>query len=80
MGYIVDLTIVMHRLSTMEISEANVIAVLESYATSSEIAQLHNDIRTFSSHIPGSHLGDIDYTLNEIIRLIEEHRVQVPQT
>ena len=50
MGYIVDLTIVMHRLSTMEISEANVIAVLESYATSREIAQVHNDIRTFSSH------------------------------
>jgi hypothetical protein len=79
MAYIVDLTILMHRLSTIEISEERVLLTLQDYAKSGEIAQVHNDIRTFCSRIPSSRLGDRDYTLIEIIRLIEKHCVQVPQ-
>ena len=80
MAYIVDLTIIMHRLSGMKISEESAVSTLKSYARSEEIAQVHNDIRAFSSRIPGSLLSDKDYTFDEIIRLIEEHRVQVPRT
>jgi hypothetical protein len=77
MAYIVDLTIIMHRLSAIEISEKRVVSTLEDYARSGEIAQVHNDIRAFSSRIP--RLGDKDDTFDEIIRLIEKHRVQVPR-
>ncbi|KAN0124243.1 hypothetical protein V8E52_001892 [Russula decolorans] len=80
MAYIVDFTIIMHRLSAIEISEESVVSTLESYARSGEIAQVHNDIRAFSSRIPGPRLSDKDYTFDEIIRLIEKHRVQVPRT
>ena len=76
MAYIVDLEIIMHRLSAIEISEERVISTLESYARSREIAQVHNDIRAFSSRILGTRLRGNDYTLDEIIRLIEKHRVQ----
>jgi len=79
MAYIVDLTILMHRLSAIEISQERVISALQDYAKSGEIAQVHNDIRAFSNRIPSSRLGDKDYTFIEIIRLIEKHRVQVPQ-
>ncbi|KAF8333731.1 hypothetical protein F5887DRAFT_1259834 [Amanita rubescens] len=79
MAYIVDLTIVMHRLSAIDISEESVVSALEDYAKSPEIAQVHNDIRTFCECIPTSRLGDKDYTLEETIRLIEKHRVQAPQ-
>jgi len=80
MAYIVDLTIIMHRLSAIEISEESAVSTLKSYARSGEIAQVHNDIRAFSSRIPGPRLSDKDYTFDEIIRLIEKHRVQVPRT
>jgi hypothetical protein len=69
----------MHRFSAIEISEERVVSTLQDYAKSREIAQVHNDIRTFSNRIPSSRLGDKDYTLNEILRLIEKHRIQVPQ-
>ncbi|KAF8521772.1 hypothetical protein BU17DRAFT_87676 [Hysterangium stoloniferum] len=79
MGYVIDLTIVMHRLSSaVEISEKTVESVLVDYAKSSQISQVHNDIRKFINDNPLLHLGDNDYTLKEIIRLIEKHRVQVP--
>ena len=79
MAYIVDLTIVMHRLSAVDISEKSVVSALHDYAKSAEIVQVHNDIRTFCGNIPSSRLDDKDYTLDETIRLIEKHRVQVPQ-
>ena len=79
MAYIVDLTIVMHRLSAIDISEESVLSALKDYAKSAEIAQVHNDIRRFCACIPCSRLGDKDYTLDETIRLIEKHRVQAPQ-
>lgn len=69
----------MHRLSVIEISEERVVSTLQDYAKSGQIAQVHNDIRTLSNRIPSSRLGDKDYTLNEIVRLIEKHRIQVPQ-
>jgi len=78
MAYIVDLTIIMHQLSATEISEERVVTALKDYARSGEIAQVHNDIRAFSSRIPS--LSDKDDTFDKIIRLIEDHRVQVPQT
>ena len=73
MAYIVDLTRIMHRLSATEISEERVVSTLKDYARS-----VHNDIRAFSSRI--WRLGDKDDTFDEIIRLIEKHRVQVPGT
>jgi hypothetical protein len=81
MAYIVDLTIIMHRLSEIEISEECVVSTLKDYARSGEIAQVHNDIRAFSSRILGPHRRrDKDPTFEEIVRLIEKHRVQVPRT
>jgi len=80
MAYIVDLTILMHRLSADEISEKHVISTLQDYATSGEIAQVHNDIRSFASGIRSLPLGNRDCTLDEVIRLIEQHHAQVPQT
>ncbi|KAN0109799.1 hypothetical protein V8E52_008905 [Russula decolorans] len=52
----------MHRLSAIEISEERVVSTLQDYARSREIAQVHNDIRTFSNRIPSSRLRDKDYT------------------
>jgi len=80
MGYIADLTIVMHRLSAVEISKESVVSVLQGYARSEEISQVHNDIRKFVNENSTFRLRDKDYTLNEIIRLIESHLVQVPRT
>jgi len=57
-AYIIDLTILMHRLSAIEISEERVVSTLQDYARSREIARVHNDICTFSNRIPGSRLGD----------------------
>jgi len=79
MGYIVDLTIVMRRLSAVEVSKERVVSVLEDYAKSGNISQVHNDIRKFISNIPTRWLGDRDYVLNEIIRLIEVYCIQAPQ-
>jgi len=75
MAYVVDLTIVMHRLFTVDVSEDHVVSVLESYAKSGEIARVHHDIREFVSSSGLCHLGE-DNVLNEIIRLIEKHRVE----
>ena len=77
MAYIVDLTILMHRLSEIEILEERVISTLQDYARSGEIAQVHNDIRTFSRRMPSLRLEGNDAALTEIIRLIVF--VQVPQ-
>jgi hypothetical protein len=79
MGYIIDITIVMHRLSSaVDVSEQTVESVLKDYAKSSQISQVHNDIRRFINHNFPLRLRDNDYTLNEIIRLIEKYRIQVP--
>jgi hypothetical protein len=82
MAYIVDLTILMHRLSEIEILEEHVISTLQDYARSGEIAQVHNDIRTFSgpSRIPSLRLEANDAALTEIIRLIEKHRARSGST
>jgi hypothetical protein len=78
MAYIVDLTVVMHRLSAVDISQERVLSVVKGYARSAEIAQVHNDIRTFCER--KSRLRDRDHVLDEIIRLIEKHRDQAPRT
>jgi hypothetical protein len=80
MAYIVDLTILMHRMSEMEISEERVISTLQDYARSGEIAQVHNDIRTFSGRVPNLRLEGNDAALTEIIRLIEKHCVRSSST
>jgi hypothetical protein len=80
MAYIVDLTILMHRLSEIEMSEEHVISTLQDYARSGEIAQVHNDIRTFSVRVPNLRLEGNDAALIEIIRLIEKHRVRSSST
>jgi len=79
MAYIVDLTILMHRLFEIEMSEERVISTLQDYAKSGEIAQVHNDIRMFSGGMPSLRLEGNDDALNEIMRLIKRHCVQVPQ-
>jgi len=73
MGYVVDLTILMHRLFAVDVSEERVVSVLEGYAKSGEIVQVHNDIRKFVNSSNLRHLGE-DNVLNEIIRLIGKHR------
>ncbi|KAJ7826412.1 hypothetical protein B0H13DRAFT_2440642, partial [Mycena leptocephala] len=73
MGYVVDLTIVMHRLFAVEVSEERVVSVLEDYAKSGEITQVHNDIRTFVNSNSRTRQSK-DNVLLEIIRLIEKHR------
>jgi len=78
MAYIVDLTILMYRLSEIEISEERVISTLQDYARSGEIAQVHNAIRAFSGRVPNLRLEGNDAALAEIIRLIKKH-CQVPQ-
>jgi len=80
MAYIVDLTILMHRLSEIEMSEERVISTLQDYARSGEIAQVHNDIRTFSGRMPSLRLEGNDASLTEIIRLIEKHCVRSSST
>lgn len=73
MGYVVDLTILMHRLFAVDVSEEHVVSTLEGYAKSGEIVQVHNDIRKFVASGNLRHLGE-DNVLNEIIRLIGKHR------
>jgi len=75
MAYIVDLTILMHRLSEIEMSEERVISTFKDYAGSGGIAHVHNDIRTFSGGLAlrNLSLGGDDAVLTEIIRLIEKH-------
>lgn len=80
MAYIVDLTILMHRLSEVEIPEERVISTLQDYARSEEIAQVHNDIRIFSGRMLSLSLEGNDAALTEIIRLIEKHRVRSGST
>ena len=63
----------MHRLFTVDVSEEHVISVLEDYVKSGEIAQVHNDIRKFVNNMSALRLANKDYTLDEIIRLIENH-------
>jgi hypothetical protein len=67
------------RSTAVDISDKSVVSALQDYAKSAEIAQVHNDIRTFCRSIPSSRLGDKDYILDETTRLIEKHRVQVPR-
>ena len=73
MGYVIDLTILMHRLFAIDVSEERVISVLEGYTKSGEIIQVHNDIRKFVNSGNLRHLGE-DNVLNEIICLIEKYR------
>jgi hypothetical protein len=71
MGYIVDLTIVMHRLPATDVSKQHIVSVLQRYVESGEILRVHNDIRKYVNNIPTFRLGDTDHTLKEIERLIE---------
>ena len=80
MAYVVDFTILMQRLSQIEILEEHVISTLQDYARSGEIAQVHNDIRAFSGRMPSLRLEGSDAALVEIIRLIEKHRVRSSST
>lgn len=77
MACIRDLTIVMHRpfAVTVDVTEEHVVSVLEGYVKSTELRQIHNDIRTFVRSSGLRHLGE-DNVLKEIIRLIEKHRVE----
>ena len=80
LAYIVDLTILIHRLSEIEVSEEHVVSILQEYAKSGEIASVNNGIRTFSSRLPSLRLEDNDTALNEFIRLIKRHHVRSGST
>jgi hypothetical protein len=72
MGYIVDFTIVMHKLSAVEgpMSMEHAVSVSDAYARSDEIKRVHGDIREFIKDTNGWRLGNRDYVLGEIISLI----------
>jgi hypothetical protein len=74
MGYIVDLTVIMHRLfrQTRDISEAEVNLVLRAYVQSESQVDVHTAIRKFSGTM---RLVSTDHVLDEIIRLIKKYCV-----
>jgi hypothetical protein len=78
MGYVVDLTIIMHRLFKAEPSppHESIVSVVKDFENSGELAQVHNDIRKFTSSGSLFRFGE-KYVLDEIIRLIEKHRVDM---
>ena len=81
MGYIIYLTIIMNKLflRTRDVSEEHITSVLGAYAKSGEQARIHNVILRFTESMEGRRLVDKDYVLEEIIRLINEYRVDPPQ-
>jgi len=82
MAYIVDLTMVMHRLPAGDaggISKESVLSALKDYADSGEIVRVHDDIRTFREKTTNFRLRDKDHALDEIIRLVKKYSVPAPR-
>ena len=77
MGYIVDLTIVMHGLFWLKrsVSEDAVDSILKKYAESGNHAKVHNEIRVFVRDATTLRLGHSDHVLEEIICLIKKYCV-----
>ena len=77
MGYIVDLTIVMHSLFWLKRSvfEDAVDSILKKYAESGNQAQVHNEIRVFVGDTTTLCLGHSDHVPDEIVCLIKKYCV-----
>ena len=71
MGYIVDLTIVMRKLSdiALDISKQNIESALKEF-TEGDITRVHQDIRKFLTPTSTVSLANKDIVLGEIIDLI----------
>jgi len=74
MGYIVDLTIVMRKLSDvdLEISKESIASALEDF-TQGDITNVHRDIRQFLTTRSTVSLANKDNALDEIIGLIHKY-------
>ena len=77
MTYIVDLTVILHRLflSTRRVSAMEVQTAVKDYAKSSSRGQIHEDIRSYitSTQTYLSSYHDDDLVLEKIIDLIEQY-------
>jgi hypothetical protein len=74
MGYIVDLTLVMRKLSNvdLDISTESIASVLEDF-THRDITNVHRDIRQFLTTKSTVSLANKDNALDEIIYLIHKY-------
>jgi hypothetical protein len=74
MGYIVDLTIVMRKLSDvdLDISKESIASTLEDF-TQGDITNVHHDIRQFLTTRSTVSLANKDSALDEIINLIHKY-------
>jgi Mg2+ and Co2+ transporter CorA len=79
MAYIVDLTVILHRLflsiDTRRVSAEKVRSAVKDYAKGSSRSQIHKDIRNYvasaQTHLSSYH--DKDLAMEKIIDLIEQH-------
>lgn len=74
MGYIVDLTLVMRKLSDidLDISKRTIKTTLEDF-TRKDITNVHHDIRKFLATKSTISLTNKDHILDEIIKLIHKY-------
>jgi hypothetical protein len=74
MGYIIDLTVVMFKLSKTDsdVSQENILSTLEDFI-SADITRVHDDIRNVVNKRSNFGLVGEDEFLNEIIRLIHKY-------
>lgn len=76
MGYIVDLTIVMRKLSdddsAQDVSKESIQSALEN-VTKGDIIRIHRDIRKFLDTKSTARLVDKDYVLDKIVNLIRQY-------
>jgi hypothetical protein len=76
MAYIVDLTVILHRLflSTRRVSAMEVQSAVKDYAKSSSRRQIHEDIRSYVTFVQTflSSYRDKDFAMEKIIDLIEQ--------
>ena len=78
MAYIVDLTIILHRLflSTRRVSATEVQSTVKDYAESSSRREIHEDIRSYVASAQtclNSYHHDFDLAMEKIIDLIEQN-------
>ncbi|KAH9911295.1 hypothetical protein B0H21DRAFT_887540 [Amylocystis lapponica] len=80
MAYIIDLTLVMHRLfqrsrpsNSAPLSSATVDEVLEEFDTSAEKKKIHDALREFVKHTSFSQASKSNFVFQKVVSLIREH-------